>query len=124
MQLKRGNKADLQFIVKDTDGNIVSNLATATDIVFVLKINKTDIDDDAVIYKNLADGITIDIPSVGNVIVSMSSVDMNIDARNYFMALKIIYSATNSQEVSIKNLNVQDINYLDSVAVVENIVHA
>lgn len=123
MQIKRGNKADLQFIVKDASGNIVSNLNVATNIQFVLKNNKSDPDDNAVVLKNLANGITIDTPVIGNCTVSLSSVDMDIEAKNYFWALKITFSPTNMQEVNIRNTDIKDINYIDYISVVENINH-
>lgn len=124
MQIKRGNKADLLFIVKDADGNIVTNLSTATAIQFVLKNNKEDADSAALVLKNLTNGITIDTPSIGNVMVSLTSTNMTISPKNYFWALRITYSATNVQEVNIRNTNIKDINYIDYIAVVENINHA
>lgn len=123
MQIKRGNKADLQFIVKDANGVVLTNLSSATNIQFVLKKNKIDLDEDAVVLKNLTDGITIDTPLIGNCTVTLTSLDMNIPAQNYFWALKITFSSTSIQEVNIKNPNVRDILYIDYISVVENISH-
>lgn len=123
MQLKKGNAVTIGILVKDSGGAIVGNLSTATDVVFVMKINKTDKDEDAVVKKDLATGITVDDPSLGYIKIPLTSTDMDITAKNYFLAVQIIYSATNKIEINIRDTELSEINPVDSIAVIENIVH-
>jgi len=123
MQLKRGNSVTISVLVKDSNGVIVSDLASATEVIFVMKINKTDTDENAVVMKTLATGITVDDPSTGYVKIPLTSTDMNIVAKNYFLAVQIIYFTNNKIEINIRDSEITDINPIDSIAVIENIIH-
>lgn len=108
MQLKKGNNATIVFKeIKDSDGNIITNLSTAAEVYFMIKQNEIDADIDAKLSKSLTGGgITVDDPEVGSVTVVVESGDTdNIDAGIYFMALQIVYSAMNQNEINITENN-------------------
>jgi hypothetical protein len=123
MQLKRGNSVNLKILVKDSLGNIIENLALATAVKFVMKINKSDDDAHAVVSKNLTNGIVVDYPSIGYISISLTSTDMTINPINYFWGVQITWSPTNVVEIDIKDVDVTNVNPLEAVSVTENIVH-
>lgn len=112
MQIKRGNSATLQFEVRDQDDVLVSDLATAIAVKFMLKKFATDTDLEAIVSKSLGDGVTVDDPSTGFISVALTSTDTDIDARKYYFALQVEYSATNKIEINIKEADCE-INTID-----------
>lgn len=123
--LKKGNAVSFQVQVLDSSGSIVQNLDNATDIKFVLKVDKSDTDIQAAVLKNLVSGaIDVDTPALGYITVNLTSTDMNIAEGNYFVALQITYTAINIQELFLKTTAETDINQFDTISVMENTVHA
>ena len=102
MRIKKENSSTINITVNDGDGDLVTNLATADDVKFMVKKKKTDTNANAVISKNIGNGVTINDPSVGIVKVTLTSTDTNIDIGFYFMALQIEYSATDIQEINLE----------------------
>ena len=117
MQIKKGNSIIFEFTLKDQDNNPITDLTSATDIVFQLKVNKKDAI--PVIEKTLLNGIVITDNSQGILEVSLNSNDTNIDTLNYWWGLKLTYSPTNKQEVYIKSSDNLD---LEKLEVVQNVV--
>lgn len=102
MDIKKGNSVTLRIAAKDADGNVITNLSTATTVKYMVKTNKTDLDTDAEISKSLINGIVVDTPVTGTIQVSLTSTDTDIDAKTYYQALQIEYSATDKQEITLK----------------------
>lgn len=85
----RGNRSNLILTLK-LDGIPVATLAAALSVRFVARnvVNEICID------KDLADGLIIDSPVVGNVTVPLISVDTtNLDEGRYEMAIQCVWGA-------------------------------
>lgn len=93
MIVKKGNTVKLVFTIKDSNGDSVTNLATAVKVKFMVKINKTDLDSSAVISKSLGAGITVDDPTIGDISIILTDTDTNIAVDCYFFALQIEYAS-------------------------------
>lgn len=93
MIVKKGNTIKLIFAIKDSNGDPVTNLATAVKVKFMVKVNKTDLDSAAVISKSLVDGITVDDPATGDISVILTNSDTDISVGCYFFALQIEYAS-------------------------------
>lgn len=118
MDIKKGNSVTLRVAAQDIDGNIITNLSTATVVKYMVKKNKTDADIDAEISKNLGSGITVDTPVTGTIEIILTSDDTDIDIGNYYQALQIEYSSTDKQEINIKEGNCT----INSLTIIQDIV--
>lgn len=101
MIVKKGNTVKLVFAIKDSNDDVVTNLATAVKVKFMVKENKTDLDSAAVISKSLGAGITVDDPATGDISVILTDTDTDISVTCYFFALQIEY-ATEIYELNSK----------------------
>lgn len=102
MNIKKGNAFDFIFKIIDTEDNLVTDLATAIAIKFMVKKAISDNDLAALINKNLGDGITVDLPTIGYITVNLDSNDTNINAGAYYFALQIEYAVDEKIEVNLK----------------------
>lgn len=100
MEVKRGNYKTFSILVKDSDGDAVTDLATAIEILFQVKKNKTDLDADAIISVALAD-MTVDSPSTGYISIPLLTADTLVDVGTYFAGLQINYSASAKIEIAL-----------------------
>lgn len=64
LEVTRGKNATLDLTIVDRDGELVD--LTAVYLWFTAKLELSDTDDDAVIYKTTVDGITVDPDQVTN----------------------------------------------------------
>lgn len=117
MKIKIGNSIDILFLIKDSTGVAITNLATATAIKFMVKVNATDTDSTAKISKTLSSGITINTPVTGNVKVTLTGADTTLTPGRYFMALQIEWTGGIVQEVDIRESSdeIVDINAIDFI---------
>jgi len=120
MKIKIGNSIDILFLIKDSSGVAVNNLATATAIKFMIKSNQTDADLAAKISKTLGSGITINTPNTGNVKVSLTSANTTLPAGKYFAALQIEWTGI-VQEVDIKETTDELVN-INTIDFVQDII--
>jgi len=120
MKIKIGDTIELLFLIKESTGSIVQNLSSATAVRFMVKVNETDTNLQAVISKTLGDGITIDTPTIGNVKVSLSATNTTLLASQYFMALQIEW-ATIKQEVMIKQ-TFDAVDEINSIQFIQDII--
>ena len=99
--VKKGNKSVRDMLIKDKDGNTVTNLADAEEIKFQIKEARTD----AVpkIEKTAGSGIEVNTPSSGYLRITLTPIDTGttLSVSNYYMALQIKWSATDIYEVRI-----------------------
>jgi len=106
LEIKKGNKITLEILVKDEVGNTIINLSTANDILYMIKVSKTDLNADALVSKNLVDGVTANSPSTGYITVVLDPSDTeSLDAATRFHALQIEYSATDIKEINLSYAN-------------------
>jgi len=102
MRLKLGNTVTLQFPVKDSTGNLIINLNTAVAVKFLIKINPTDTDLEAIISKTLGSGITVDDPSLGYIKVEIESNDfLNVSAGDYYFGLQVEFPSSKIYELDV-----------------------
>jgi len=105
MRLKIGNKLVLDVAIKDADGVLITDLATATAVKFMIKENWNDLDAAAIVSKSLSNGIVVDTPSTGYIRVTILSTDTSGIATatpgDKYCALQIEYSASNKIEVDL-----------------------
>ena len=121
MDLKRGNYATLQITVRDSSGALVTNLATATEVYFMIKENWDDTNASALVSKSLSDGVSVDTPSTGIVTVLIETPDTaSIDPGTYYMALQIEYSADNQQEPNL----VENSTVINKITLTEDIIRS
>lgn len=112
MNLKKGNTKTFIFKIKDSDEYLLTHLSEAIAIKFMVKKNKDDLDVNAIISKNLTNGISINVPSTGYITVVVNSTDANVDTGKYWVGLQIEFSSTNKVEVDLKE-NKQIIDTID-----------
>lgn len=105
MQIKKGNYIILQIGIKDQDNNYITDLNIAIEVLYMIKNNKTDLNDDALVIKKMTLGeITINDPSTGYVSIELESSDTeNIQAGIKYHAVQIEYSAENIKEIWLKD---------------------
>jgi hypothetical protein len=120
MKIKIANSIDILFLITDSTGVAITNLATATAIKFMIKANELDLDLAAKISKTLGSGITINTPSTGNVKVSLTAANTLLPAGRYFMALQIEWTGS-VQEVNIKETT-DEIVTINTVDFVQDII--
>ncbi len=104
MRIKKQNSRTLKFLIRDSEGTTITNLASAVEILFMLKQEPLDTDEEAKIVKRMTlGGVLVDNPEVGYLRVPLTSVDTNIPVFNYYCAVQIQWSATNIQEIEISD---------------------
>jgi len=108
--VKKGNKSVRDMLIKDKDGNSVSNLADATEIKFQIKKKKTDA---ALVEKTVGVGIEVNEPDTGYLRITLLPVDTGttLNKGDYYMALQIKWSATDIYEVRIKIAGIVSNNF-------------
>jgi len=116
MNLRKGNYMRLVIgPILDFNKAVVTNLAGASSVRFMLKNYQTDLDSAAVLVKTLSTGITVNSPILGDISIVVNSADTELlPIQKYYMALQVEYSATNIQEVYIKE-NKKVIDTIDLV---------
>jgi hypothetical protein len=103
--ITRGNSRNLDFVVKQDGVKLTqAQLDVAPEINFQAKVNQQDADIDAVINKNLADGVST-LPdgaeTDANVRVALTRTDTLVDPGLYFFGLEVVFSATVGGEVEV-----------------------
>jgi len=89
--VKRGNTSVQDVLVKDKDGNLITDLADAQTIVFQVKEKKPNTTPK--ITKTKGDGIQVNIPSTGYLRITLLPSETNLTVKKYFMGLEIKWSA-------------------------------
>lgn len=102
--IKKNNKAVQDIPVKDKEGTLISNLASASSITFQIK--KLELGA-ALVSKTIGSGIEVDTPSTGYLRLTLLPADTNQDIGRYYMALEIIWAADNKYEVNLKVDNIE-----------------
>ena len=106
MNIKVGNQVKFIVAVKDVNGAAVTDLSTATNVLFMIKKYITDPDSEAVVSKSLGSGITVDDPVTGSISILINSPDtVSLEPGTYYMGLEIVYSTDNRQEVYLQENN-------------------
>lgn len=123
---KKGNPIDLQFSVQQNGVKISSfDLQNSDEITFVLKKSKYVPNTEATLVK-LKSLAQIDILpedsdlSVPNVLIPLSSSDMDIDSGSYYIALAIEFSVDNDVETSL----VSNSCVFNSISIIQDISYA
>lgn len=98
-RVKKGNKSVQDIPVYDKDDVLLTNLAAATEIKFVVKASKTA--STALFTKALTDGIVVDTPSAGYLRITLLPADTEQVVDYYYMALQIKWSANDVYECRI-----------------------
>lgn len=102
MELTVGNYTELIFgPLQDQTGAIFDDLASAENIIFVLKQNATDTNENAAVSADKNSGITIDSPSTGYIKVVLDSDIMDLDPGKYYIAVQVNMSATRKEEIKL-----------------------
>jgi len=103
MQVKIQNAFIINAPILDENGAVVTDLATATNIYYMIKKKQTDPDGSALVTKINGGGITVDSPVVGTLKIQVDSPDTaNIKPGTYYHAIQIVYSSANKQEVYLE----------------------
>lgn len=120
MKIKAANSVDLLFTINDTNGVPITNLSTATAVKFMVKVNETDTDLASKISKSLSSGIVVDTPALGNIKVSLTSLNTTLPAGIYFMALQIEWGSI-IQEVVIQE-TIDEIVETNTLNIIQDII--
>ena len=98
--VKQGNTAIQDVLIKDKDGNAVTNLDTATELKFQVKKKRTD--SVALIEKTKADGISVLTgDDLGKLRITLDPEDTEIAVEKYFCGLQIKFDANTIYEVNL-----------------------
>ena len=97
-RVKKGNTSVQDILVKDRDGNNVTNLASATDIKFQVKERKTN---SVKIEKTKGSGIEVDTPTTAYLRITLLPSNTSIARKRYVMGLEITWSANVKYETRI-----------------------
>ena len=100
MHVIKGNYKSFCILLKNSDNEVVTDLSSAVDILFLVKNKKTDADEDAVISKS-KDDMSLNDPSTGYIKVSVTSADTSIDPGSYYVGLQVNYSSTEKIEIGL-----------------------
>jgi hypothetical protein len=75
----------------DSSGDLITNLATAEEIIFVIKENKTDDDGESLLFFDKSSGnIVVDTPSIGCITITADIDDVSsIAVGKYYKSLQI-----------------------------------
>jgi hypothetical protein len=121
VNIKKGNAVNLQTLVKDSNNVILTNLSSTTEIIFVLKKNKTDLDSESLIIKKKSlSEISIDYPSIGYLSIALNSDDTNIDIDTYYFAIQLQYTPETKIELNLLDNNgIQS----DRIKISQDIIH-
>ena len=99
VKVKQGNTCVLQALIKDADGNTVTTLAQATEVLFKVIDRSSRV---VKISKSLSDGIVVNSPSTGYIRVTLEPTDTeDLVATMYLMGLQIKWSDTIIYEVDL-----------------------
>ncbi|MFW6121757.1 MAG: hypothetical protein ACOC80_12800 [Petrotogales bacterium] len=96
--IKKGNTAIQDILVKDADGDAVSNLASADEIKFHIKTLETET---ALVEKTVGAGIEVDTPSTGYLRLTLTATDTSQVPKTYYMGLQITWG-TEIRELILK----------------------
>ena len=99
-RVKRGSASIQDIAVKDRDGNLVTNLDTASTIVFQIKTSRTAAS--ALIEKTKGAGIEVDTPSQGYLRITLTATDTAQTIDDYYMALEIDWGSGVKYECILK----------------------
>jgi len=113
--IKKGNTTVQDIPIRDEDGNLVSNLAAATEIKFQIKTLETG---SALVEKTAGSGIEVNTPSTGYLRLTLSATDTNQTPKTYYMGLQIKWGAE-VREVILKVDNVET----EKLKIVQDIVN-
>lgn len=98
MWIKSGNDANLPTLCKDADGNIIDNLASASEIICQIKTEK---DADPTIEKKLTDSeILVDDPDTGYLKIIIDAADTEDLADTFFIGVQVQWTG-NKQEINL-----------------------
>lgn len=96
---KKGNTGIIEMLIRDRNGDVVTNLAAATEATFVVKPTETGT---ALFTLTKTGGdILMDTPSSGYVRITISPTNMTQTPKRYYCALKIQWTPTQIYEVHI-----------------------
>ena len=97
-RVKKGNTSIQDILVKDRDGNTVTNLAATTSIKFQVKPRKAN---SVLIEKTKGAGIEVDTPTTGYLRITLKPSDTDNNPKRYTMAIEAVWSADNKYETRI-----------------------
>lgn len=86
--IKKGNTAVQDIPIRDEDGDLVTNLAAATEIKFQIKTLETGA---ALVERTDVVGIQVDTPDVGYLRLTLTATNTNLPPRLYYMGLQITW---------------------------------
>jgi len=102
MWIKSGNDANLPTLCKDKDNSIVTNLASANEIICQIKTSK---DANPTIEKKMTDSeILVDDPSTGYLKIIIDASD-TVDLNGIFQIAVEIQWTGNKQEINLEDEN-------------------
>lgn len=100
MWIKSGNDANLPVLCKDADGNIITNLASASEIICQIKTSK---DAEPTIEKKLTDSeILVDDPSEGYIKIIIDASDTEDLADTFYIGVQVQWTG-NKQEINLED---------------------
>ena len=100
MWIKSGNDANLKALCKDADKNIITNLASANEIICQIKTSK---DAEPTIEKKMTDSeILVDDPLEGYIKILIDASDTEGLADTYFIGVQVQWTG-NKQEINLED---------------------
>ena len=119
LQIKKANSANLVFTILDNSDTpqVVQNLASASEILFMMKTNKTDTDVSAVVSRSLTSlELTRNDPSVGDITVPLSITDTDQTIAKYFTALQIEFNGVHHEvDLTVNGSSIDQIEIIQDI---------
>lgn len=101
MLVKKGNREIYDVALTDDDGDLLTDLASASAVKFHVK--ETAETATIKINKSIGSGIEINTPAIGYVRITFYPADTSsLDVKEYVMGLQVEYSSTNHKEVDLR----------------------
>ena len=102
MWIKSGNDANLPTLCKDKDKNIITNLASANEIICQIKMSKKA--EPTIEKKMTLNEILVDDPSTGYLKIIIDASDTADLAATFFIGVQIQWTG-NTQEINLENID-------------------
>jgi len=118
LNLKQGNKWVIEGLCKDANGVTITNLTTATAVLFQLKEHRSDVA--PLIEETLSGGgIQVDTPSQGYITITVLPAKTVLASGKYLIAVEIRWASNNDQEAYLED---EGGNAFDSLFIAEQII--
>jgi len=122
MKIKSGNDVILKILVKDKAGAIITNLATANDIVCQIKTTKDAVTPTIEKKKSVSGEILVDDPSTGYLKVVIKDTDTQGKEDDYYIGVEVQWTDNNQEMDLYEDVGSGNWQLFNEIEITEDIV--